>query len=576
MEESSRWYDERYHTVHWCAASGIWPCLNCITEENGKEKTDRWCGPAQGNGKNKLKHAKGCPCIAKDPDNPDADNRGGERERSGRKKKVLNPLEEAVENHAEVVRLKLAVEEQQQILNSVITERPEFKELSQLKADLKLAREKAALEFETEGDLVEGVVPDELRVNIGFLVLLELGRMAVSSSVFQAFDPDMGALSLFARLLTARVRMLGAYFGWCTIEEVEAHTKKMNVETGWLYRRCGPPYRFLCKTSIHLATMVSHLDLPDLLFTCAAYRLYWNSPEAWEGFVREYHEGSGEMGLPIASFAYGKFLKVVNAVEDKRNGAYLMGCKGKRGLAEKLANLKDFITNLVNHFGVLPEGQSPDKERSTLILRTMQRGLSHFHGLQLFLDAGFFCKGFCTPSLVLECGPGAADAISKIFPILGDRSGKMSRNRAVEVACAPFFEKLSDMLADPKVDAGKDLREAVSEFKFPQMGPDHLQYFACEKRQWWNRMSQEAMAEFPSAWKHSYMAAGVGLRYFIEAMPESRFNPHVDVTQSAFATPQAASSSTKRIAKKSSFVGRELGKTNSHAADPPKRLQKDP
>ena len=103
---------------------------------------------------------------------------------------------------------------------------------------------------------------------------------------------------------------------------------------------------------------------------------------------------------------------------------YLMGCKGKRGLAEKIMRLKKFIPNLVDYFGVLPEGQIPNKERSIMILPCMQRGLSRFHGLQLFLNEGFFCKSFCSPVLVLECGPGAADTIMKIFPILGSCSGK--------------------------------------------------------------------------------------------------------------------------------------------------------
>ena len=135
--------------------------------------------------------------------------------------------------------------------------------------------------------------------------------------------------------------MLVAYFGWCTIGDVEKHASQLGVERAWLYRRCGPPYRFLCKTTVHRATCISHLDLPDLLFSAAAYRLFWNNPEAWEQFLVEYYPaGSAEKGLPRAKFHYGRFLKAAESVDVKRNAAYLMGCKGKRGLADKLVHLK--------------------------------------------------------------------------------------------------------------------------------------------------------------------------------------------------------------------------------------------
>jgi len=474
-------------------------------------------------------------------------------------------LQEAVANDAEVIRLTEKLDAQQVNLNQAVSELQIFKDVQETRSELKAARERAAEEAEAEGDLVEGVLPQELGDSIGFLVLLELGRMGVCSSIYQAVEPNMEALWLFSRLLTTRVRMLGAYFSWCKIEDVEGHAQKMGIERGWLYRRCGPPYRFLCKTSVHLATMVSHLDLPDILFTAAAYRLYWNSPEAWEQFLAEYHPaGSKETGLLIADFQYGKFLKAVNAVEAKRNAAYLMGCKGKRGFADKMLRLKEFIPNLVEYFGLVPDGQIPDKERSTLILRNMQRGMSHFHGMQLFLDAGFFCKRFCTPGLVLECGPGAADTIMKIFPILGSCSGKMSRNRAVELACAPFFQKLSDILLDEKLAVGKELREAVVEFHFPDMTLDHLQYFACEKRQWANHLTQPLMTGFPSAWNHPYMESGLALPFFIEVMPMSRFNPHAVSEVARMATPQA---------KKVTYANRGLGPSISDAADPPKRVQ---
>ena len=87
MEETGRWYDRRYGSVHWCLQSGIWPWPNCITEEAGKPKTDRWCAPQQKNGKNKLKHAFGCKCGMKDQDNPDVDNRGGAGNGQGPTKK---------------------------------------------------------------------------------------------------------------------------------------------------------------------------------------------------------------------------------------------------------------------------------------------------------------------------------------------------------------------------------------------------------------------------------------------------------------------------------------------------------
>ena len=132
----------------------------------------------------------------------------------------------------------------------------------------------------------------------------------------------------------------------------------------------------------------------------------------------------------------------------------------------------------------------------------------------------------------------------------------------MEVACAQFFQKLSDILLDRNLAVGRELREAVAEFHFPDMGPDHLQYFACEKRQWLNHMTQPPMTEFPSAWKHSYMESGLALPFFIEAMPMSRFNPAAEVAR--IATPQK---------KKGTYAGRSLGPSISDAADPPKRLQ---
>ena len=67
------------------------------------------------------------------------------------------------------------------------------------------------------------------------------------------------------------------------------------------------------------------------------------------------------------------------------------------------------------------------------------------------------------------------------------------------------------MLADPKLDIGKEVQAAVDEFGFPALSPDHLQYFACEKRQWSNHLAQEGMTDFPSAWNHPYMHEGLRL-----------------------------------------------------------------
>ena len=67
-----------------------------------------------------------------------------------------------------------------------------------------------------------------------------------------AVEPNMVVLWFFARPLTARVRMLGAYFSWCKIEGAEGHAQKIGIEHGWLYRWCGLPYRLLCTTSVHL------------------------------------------------------------------------------------------------------------------------------------------------------------------------------------------------------------------------------------------------------------------------------------------------------------------------------------
>lgn len=169
MEETGRWYDRRYNTVHWCAKTGKWLCPDCTTEvqegesaltreERAKLKKDRFCAPAQQGGKNRLKHCTGCKCCVTDPNDPEADNRGG-RPQQGRKKKAQTPLEEAVANNAEVMRLTSAVEEQQGILNAEVQGLKACKDLCDLKAELKLARERAALEVEAEGDLVEGVVP---------------------------------------------------------------------------------------------------------------------------------------------------------------------------------------------------------------------------------------------------------------------------------------------------------------------------------------------------------------------------------------------------------------------------------
>ena len=51
MPESGKWYGRRYDSVHWCQKSKIWPYSDCITEANGRPKTDRWCVPQQSNGK---------------------------------------------------------------------------------------------------------------------------------------------------------------------------------------------------------------------------------------------------------------------------------------------------------------------------------------------------------------------------------------------------------------------------------------------------------------------------------------------------------------------------------------------
>ena len=174
-----------------------------ILPENGKEKTDRWCCPGQNNGRNKLKHASGCPCNQKDPDDPTVDNRGGPGRDQGRK--FRSPLQEAVENNAEVMRLVEQLEPQQATLNEEIAKMQVFKDIQQTRRDLVVARERASVEAEMGGDLVKGLVPEELGESIEFLSLLELGRMGVASSIFQSVEPDIAALSFFTRLLTTRV-----------------------------------------------------------------------------------------------------------------------------------------------------------------------------------------------------------------------------------------------------------------------------------------------------------------------------------------------------------------------------------
>ena len=103
----------------------------------------------------------------------------------------------------------------------------------------------------------------------------------------------------------------------------------------------------------------------------------------------------------------------------------------------------------------------------------------------------------------------------------------------------------------------------MAEFHFPALGPDHLQYFSCEKRKWINHLAQDAMTEFPSAWTHEYMRSGLSLQCFVDQMP--RF---------LTARPPATSQVRNPDFKKASFAARGLGPTISDAADPPKRLLK--
>ena len=115
-----------------------------------------------------------------------------------------------------------------------------------------------------------------------------------------------------------------------------------------------------------------------------------------------------------------------------------------------------------------------------------------------------------------------------------------------------------------KLDVGKELREAVAEFHFPDMIPDHFQYFAREKRQWVNHLTQAPMKVFPCAWNHSYMHAGLRLPFFIEVMPGSMFDPAVEAAR--MATPQR---------KNGTYVGRSFGLSISDTAEPAKRAQQE-
>ena len=135
----------------------------------------------------------------------------------------------------------------------------------------------------------------------------------------------------------------------------------------------------------------------------------------------------------------------------------------------------------------------------------------------------------------------------------------------MEVACSPFFQRLADILADQSLVVCQELRKAILKFKFPPMTADHLQYVACEKRQWMNHLAFEAMKVFPSAWNHAFMKPGTRLQCFMDQMPESRFNPNIEA---AFlcATP------LQNLNRKGTYASRRLGPSISDAAEPPKRV----
>ena len=101
---------------------------------------------------------------------------------------------------------------------------------------------------------------------------------------------------------------------------------------------------------MHLASVASHLPLKDLIFTVVAYRLYWNSPVAWDEFATAY--GLDEKGgFRISAFDFKKCHDIAMGVKTKRCDAYLNGCGGRRGFARQLRRTILFIKEMVDLFG---------------------------------------------------------------------------------------------------------------------------------------------------------------------------------------------------------------------------------
>lgn len=262
-----------------------------------------------------IRHSKTCQC----PQKGSSGGGGGVRAHTGRPPNLTPP--------EEIADLKERIKTTQQTLTD-------------LKKQLREAEERER----EEGD---GTVPEEWTIQD--LVIYECGRLGMCFRLPDGSQIDMAAASLYVRKVALRLKMLAVFLGWMTMESLHGAASSLGLPLECIKTRCAPPFRCFAKTSVHLAAVAAHLPFKDMIFTCIAYRLYWNLPDAWTELVRRY--GLKHKGFLISEFDHDEFLDTAKKMTSKRRAAYLPGASSMAKLARTFQRLIPFIHQAIDYFG---------------------------------------------------------------------------------------------------------------------------------------------------------------------------------------------------------------------------------